>query len=257
MAVVAKATIGETRLRPAPAQLPTSDNMPRFVDVLINLWCQRSMRYLVVGYILFWTVGLGLTPWYAAFLMRSHAMSVSEVGLWFGLVVGITGIIAMLVGGYVVGRWLDHQEARQLRWAALMSFLLMPCFVLFLLLRQKHPALMALVPLVLVFNCFSGPIYALMQRLVPDSMRATTLAVVLLLSNLIGLGIGPQLVGILSDALAPLLGIDSLRYAMLAMSLSTLGAAYYFWKASGAVAQDLEHMHAPAPISLSTVIGSG
>jgi len=94
--------------------------------------------------------------------------------------------------------------------------------------------------MVLIFNCFSGPLFALMQRLVPDNRRATALAVVLLLGNLIGQGIGPQVVGVISDALAPSLGADSLRYAMLSMTVTAVGASFFFWRASRTVAQDLE-----------------
>jgi hypothetical protein len=79
----------------------------------------------------------------------------------------------------------------------------------------------------------------LLQRLVADEMRATALAVVMLLVNLVGMGIGPQLVGILSDGLAPAWGSDSLRYAMLIMSLMAPWAGYHFWKAGGSVREDL------------------
>jgi len=54
---------------------------------------------------------------------------------------------------------------------------------------------------------FFGPTFALMQRLVTNEMRATTLALVMLLANLIGMGIGPQVVGILSDLLMPVMGV--------------------------------------------------
>lgn len=239
MAVLVKGTVAEPRLHDATNRRQLQA-LPRITDVFRALWRQSSSRHLVAGYILFWTLGLGLTPWYAAFMIRSHGSTTAEFGLWFGLIAGVTGFAAMVFGGYATGRWLVHDEARQLRLISLMSALLFPCFALFLLLPLQYQAWLAFIPLVLVFNCFSGPLYALMQRLVPDSMRATSLAVVLLLTNLIGLGCGPQIVGILSDALEPSLGIDSLRYAMLSMSFATLCAAYHFWRASGTVAQDLK-----------------
>src|SRR5262249_8956305 len=91
----------------------------------------------------------------------------------------------------------------------------------------------------LVFSLYAGPTFALMQRLVVDEMRATTLAVVMLLANLIGLGVGPQVVGAVSDLLKPSLGRDSLRYAMLIMSLVAFWAAYYFWQVGRTVERDL------------------
>jgi len=241
MAVMVKFTICETSTRLGRTKA-VSRAMPRLADVVGNLWHRNSSRHLVLGYILFMTLGLGLTPWYAAFLMRNHGMSTAEVGVWFGLIVGINGMIGMVLGGYVAGRWFAHDEPTQLRLTAALSVLLMPCFALFLLLPQKYQALLGLVPMALVFNCFSGPIYALMQRLVPDGMRATSLAIVLLLTNLIGLGLAPQIVGILSDVFNSSLGVNSLRYAMLSMTVVALWAAYHFWRASQTVSQDLREV---------------
>lgn len=239
MALLVKATIAETPARVAQGRGQT-EATPPFAQVGRCLWNGHSIRYLALGYICFATLSLGLTPYYAAFLTRSHRMSTAEIGWWFGSIVGISGLVGTALGGIIVERWLDQDEQRQLRLATLLCVLQVPCFALFLLLPEKHQALLALVPMVIVFNGFSGPLYALMQRLVPDSMRATALALLLLLSNLIGMGIGPQVVGILSDALAPSLGADSLRYAMLSMTLVALGSGYYFWRASRTVMQDLK-----------------
>jgi MFS family permease len=117
--------------------------------------------------------------------------------------------------------------------------LLVPCIVLFLCVPGKESALIALVPLIVVGNVFLGPSFAMLQRLVADEMRATTLAVVMLFANLIGMGVGPQLVGILSDLLRPSLGSNSLRVAMLSMSLAALWAAFEFRKIGETIRDDL------------------
>jgi MFS family permease len=139
----------------------------------------------------------------------------------------------------VVARWFGNNERGQLRTTAITAAALLPCFVAFLLLPQKYQALAALAPLMVAFNFFYAPSYALMQRLVPDAMRATTMAVMMLLANLIGMGLGPQIVGILSDGLRPALGSDSLRYAMLTMSAVCLWASCHFWRAARTVQADL------------------
>jgi hypothetical protein len=190
-------------------------------------------------------MGLGLMPWYAAFMMRTHAMGTAELGVWLGLIVGSGGGAGMLLGGYVAGRWFANNERAQMRLSALMIASLVPCFALFLLLPRKYEALTAFIPLIMVFNCFFGPTFALLQRLVADDTRATTLAVVMLLANFIGMGIGPQMVGTLSDVLAPALGVDSLRYAMLIMSFTALWAAYHFWQVGNNVESDLRTVGRP------------
>jgi MFS family permease len=236
IAAIAKLTIREPRV--AAGVIPPAP-IPPLSEVVTIMWQQPSLRHLTVGIILLYTMWLGQAPWYAAFLMRSHSMGTSEVGTWLGLIFGIGGVAGIAAGGHICAKWLTGHEPRQMRLSALTTAFLVPCFVAFLLLPNKLGALSSMVPLALVGNFLFGPTFALMQRLVTDQMRATLLALVMLLANLIGMGIGPQVVGILSDALMPLTGRDSLRYAMLTTSLLALWAAYHFWQIGHTVGRDL------------------
>ena len=238
VAALVKMTVVEPRKRTPDAQI-RERSLPRMTDVLRILWRQPSSRHLTISIILVFTMGLGLGPWCAAFLMRSHAMSIAELGFWLGLILGGSGVAGNLLSGYLAGRRLADREQDQMRLNAVAVASLLPFFALFLLLPHKYEALIALAPFMMVFSFFLGPAFALMQRLVMDEMRATTLAVVMLLANLIGMGIGPQIVGILSDLLTPALGSDSLRYAMLTMSFVAVAAAYHFWVVARTVRDDL------------------
>jgi MFS family permease len=235
VAVLVKMTIAEPRRQAVAAP----QKLPPMKSVLVSLWRQRSSRHIGFAIILLGTMGNGLGPWYAAFMMRSHDMNTAELGLYFGVIFGLSGICGILLGGYLATRWFPRQERSQMRLAAVSVALLVPCFIAFLLSPSKRGALAALFILQLVFSLYAGPIFAVLQRLVVDEMRATTLAVVMFLANLIGLGIGPQIVGVLSDLLRPVFGSDSLRYAMLAMSLVALAAAYCFWQVGRTVEPDL------------------
>jgi MFS family permease len=238
VALLFKLTVKEPRSQLGHAS--TSERrLPRLAEVMRTLWSQRSCRHLGLGIILLFTMGLGLSPWYAAFMVRTQGMGIAELGIWLGLIFGLSGIVGVLSGGYLAGRWFAQDEGGQMRLNAVMITLLVPCSILFLLIPQRYPALMALMPLVAVFNFVLGPAFALLQRLVNDDIRATTLALVMLLANLVGMGLGPQIVGILSDSLFPVLGNDSLRYAMLIMSLVALWAAHHFWQAGRTVREDL------------------
>src|SRR5262249_54337035 len=84
-----------------------------------------------------------------------------------------------------------------------------------------------------------GPMFAALQTLVPPTMRAMSIAIILLCGNLIGMGLGPLGVGALSDALRPFWGDESLRYALLALCPGYLWASWHLWQASGTVADDL------------------
>lgn len=238
LAVLVKWTIVEPRMQAGSERCEARPSPPMRV-VLATLWSQRSFRHLCIALILLYTLSMGLAPWYAAFMMRSHGMGTAELGVWLGLIFSVAGIVGTLLGGYAASSWFADNERGQMRMCAATVALLVPCFVAFLTLPHKHQALMALIPLMISFHIFLAPIYALMQRLVSDEMRATTLAVVMLLANLVGMGIGPQMVGILSDLLIATLGSDSLRYAMLVMSFVALWSAYHFWRVGRTVEEDL------------------
>jgi len=203
------------------------------------LWGQKAFRNLSAALIVLYIMGTGFYPWYSAFMIRSHGIGTAELGTWLGLIFGIAGISGIALGGYLSSRWYPINAQAQLRLCAFSVSLLVPCFVAFLTLPGRYEALIALVPLIVLFTFCLGPTYALMQRLVDDDMRATAMAVVMLLANLLGFGLGPLLVGGISDLLAPRLGTESLRYAMLCMSFVALWSAYYFWRAGLTVNEEL------------------
>jgi hypothetical protein len=72
-------------------------------------------------------------------------------------------------------------------------------------------------PLLLIPNALNilwlGPVITAVQHLVPSRMRATASASFLLINNLIGLGVGPYLIGAISTALTGRYGPEALRYA--------------------------------------------
>jgi len=237
VAVLVKLTVAEPRASAPEAARATP--RPNIMVVLKVLWQQRAARHLIIAIVLLWTSWIGLGTWEAAFMMRSHGMDTAQAGLGFGLIYGAGGAVGILLGGFVAARWYDDDESQQLRLSATLITAQVPCYALFLLLASKWHALAALAPVVVMGNFFFGPTFALLQRLVADDMRATTLAVVMLFANLIGMGAGPQLVGILSDSLLPMLGSNSLKYAMLITSLIALWAAWHFRLAARTVKSDL------------------
>lgn len=247
-ALATAALIGLTVREPRDPTLPAGharrpNRRPLGIsDVVLTLWRQSSSRHLVLAIVALFTMALGLAPWYAAFLMRSHAMRIEEVGLWLGLGFGVAGVFGTLAGGWVAARWFVANEGGQMRLCSVAVAGLLPCLALFLLLPQKAGALMALIPMLLVFNFYLGPTFALLQRLVSDDIRATTVALLMFAANLIGMGVGPQVVGVLSDVFSLRLGADGLRYAMLSVSLLTLWSAFHFWKVAQTVQQDLCEM---------------
>ena len=88
-------------------------------------------------------------------------------------------------------------------------------------------------------SMYQGPTFSVVQSLSPPAMRSTAAAVLLFVINIIGLGLGPSTVGVLSDALYDRVGDDSLRYALLIVSTAYLWASLHFWLASRTLRADL------------------
>jgi MFS family permease len=238
LAVLFKLTIVDPRMRRDARYEQTP--APPMNRVLKTMWGQRACRHMTIAMILTLTMGHGLGPWIAAFMMRSHGIGTAELGLWLGVVLTFCGLAGMLLGTYVMNRWFADREQSQLRLQAIAVALATPFFAVFLLIPDKELALQILIPQSALITAFAPSVYVLFQRLVPDEMRATMLAVMMLLANLVGMGCGPLIVGMVSDALTPSVGVDSLRYAMVLMSSLAAWAGLHYWLAAKTVKRDLE-----------------
>ena len=82
-----------------------------------------------------------------------------------------------------------------------------------------------------------GPTLAMVQTLSPVNMRAVTSAILMLFINLIGMGLGPLLVGVLSDLLTPRYGEDALSIALACFTLVGLWGALHLWLCGRALAK--------------------
>ncbi len=85
----------------------------------------------------------------------------------------------------------------------------------------------------------NGPLMATIQTLIPSPMRAMSLAILYLFANLIGMGLGPFGVGMISDTLAPSAGTEALRFALLVFSPGYLWAAWHIVRAGKTIMSDL------------------
>jgi MFS family permease len=93
----------------------------------------------------------------------------------------------------------------------------------------------------------NGPTYALSQSLVQVRMRGVSMSTLIVLLNLIGVGVGPTLAGVLSDAFAAQYGPDSVRWAMVCVLALNLPAVALFGWAGRSIRADLERAATQSP----------
>ncbi|QIG78800.1 spinster family MFS transporter [Stakelama tenebrarum] len=157
--------------------------------------------------------GYGLAAWVPTVLIRSFGFDLVTTGQFMGSLLLIGGTIGVFSGGVLADKLGKRDKSWYLRLPAIAWAITIPTFALGLLSPNPWIAW----PLLLIPNGLNilwlGPITTAVQHLVPRHMRATASASFLLINNLIGLGLGPTLIGFISTGLSASYGTESLRYA--------------------------------------------
>jgi predicted MFS family arabinose efflux permease len=208
--------------------------------VFRTLWSCRSFRHIAVGAALNAFATYSTSSWIASFMIRSHGLSTGEIGTWLAAILGLGGAVGVFFGSYIAER-LALKDIRWYVWLpSLAGFICIPFLVATYLVNDPyHSFFLQIVPGIL-FNVYLGNALAMTHGLVGLRMRALSSAVLFFILNIIGLGLGPWLVGILSDTLAPSFGIESLRYAMVFLIPPVMcWSALHFYFGGRTLANDL------------------
>jgi MFS family permease len=218
---------------PARSEAPPRTSI---FDVLAVLLGKPVFWWMVGGVSFSAFAGYGFGVWKPTFLIRVHEFSLKGAGFAVGFVNLFTGITSSLLGGWLADQLGKRDPRWPMRVAALSALLALPFTLAFLFSPDPWIALLVISPLGALGGMWPPPTYAGSQNLVPAHMRAFTTAILLFFLNLVGLGLGPWLIGALSDAFAQDYGAQSIRYAIAAGACSYLLGAFCYWRASRAIA---------------------
>jgi MFS family permease len=225
--------LAESRSDVAPA---------RFSEVLAILWTRKCFRHIALGCALHAFVTYGLSAFMPIFLMRVHEMPIAQIGAILGLVAGIGGMLGTYGGGYLSDKLANrHGETRWHIWVPLISTVVAIPFYWFSLIIADTGIAAAVtwfVPSVIA-GMYLGPCLATTHGLVGLRMRAQASAILFFVLNLIGLGLGPMAIGLLSDFLRPEYGNLSIRYALITMVMVNIWCATHYYLATRSLREDL------------------
>lgn len=237
LAVVIKLFVVEPRRGLSDVQIvaekEAAHQMPGFVAGFRSLFANRAAVHLVMGVTITSMIGYGQTAFGPSFLIRSVGLDKLQIASIVAPVGAVCGTLSALMGGWLANwaaeRWGIHAQS----WLVLaMKSVGLPLSFLFYASTDPWIAVPFYWAALLLTNSYLGPTFALIQGQAPLRLRALWAAVTLLVINLIGLGLGPTLIGILSDMLKPSLGdAESLRWAMIAFAAATPWALFHYWRA--------------------------
>ena len=170
--------------------------------------------------------GYGLALWVPSILERSFGMELIDRGQYLASLFLIGGTAGVFAGGWFADRLGQADRSWYARLPAIAWLITAPMFVFGLLAPDPWVAW----PLLLIPNALNilwlGPVVTAVQHLVPQPLRSTASASFLLINNLIGLGVGPTLIGALSELFKERFGTEALRYAAVSVVGFYLIAAF-------------------------------
>lgn len=203
-----------------------------FAEAWAELRASRAFLPLCIAASLVAFLSYGKGTWGAIFFQRSHGLTPGEVGLMFGLVTGIAGIMGTWAGGWLADKFGKRDARHYLTGPAISMVLAAPLLYLAYNADDWRMALVLLFLPTIANTLYYGPTYACAQTLVSAKARALAASVLLFAQNLIGLGLGPLLFGVLSDALKPVAGPESVRWVLYGAAFLGIVPAIFFWIAS-------------------------
>ncbi|MBI2992619.1 MAG: MFS transporter [Gammaproteobacteria bacterium] len=228
-------------LSDAAAPAVASTGAPPILDVFKYLWARTSFRHITLAAALHSFVWYGGSTWNAPFFIRSHGMSTGEAGSWLAFL-ALVATIGTFFGGVIADKLSTFMKDR--RWYMRVPGIATLAMVPFQFSSYLASDLSVVIPsfciMMILASIFFGPSFAMTQALATLRMRAVAASILLFVQTLIGLGLGPFFVGVISDVLQPSLGAESLAYGLVIVGLVNIWAAAHYFHAARTLREDLD-----------------
>ncbi|WP_297841164.1 MFS transporter [Pseudomonas sp.] len=230
-------TVRSPKPAAAPTPLEQSALQQGWLQTLIELLRMPSFLWLVLAGGAAAVAGYAIGTWSPSFLIRSHGLNMQEAGFLVGVVGGTGSTIGTLVCGMLTDRMARRDVGWQIGVPLLGTLVSIPFALAYFLWPQGTAFYIGSIAVPQAFLFYSAfgffgvwwvaPCLSAITHLFPATRLAQATAIFVMSMTLLGVGVGPLLVGMLSDYFTPSLGGEALRYA-LASSVSMLLLAVLF-----------------------------
>jgi predicted MFS family arabinose efflux permease len=199
-----------------PIRRSAAEDQPvGLIVALRQIGSNRALLYLFGAAALTSAAAAAIGAWLPPFFMRSHAMNISNAGLVLAVAGGGFGAIGSTFGGALADRVARKNALRRTGFGALVMLLAIPTLLVATLAVADAPAITTtFLSFALIFAALPVS-FGSMLTLTSSRIRGITSATMQGTCNLLGYGLGPLGVGMLSDKLG---GPNSLRYALAIVS---------------------------------------
>jgi len=196
LALIVKLTVKE------PPRSATQTHAPSFTSTFAALAKKPTFWHVAFGSALASFVGYGVGQFLTNFMIRTHGFTLFNAAVVIGVVLGLCAAIGTFSSGFLADR-ISRRHPNALSWLPALGFAIAtPLYLLAFVLPNIWLAMPALMIAAITHYFYLGPMYAVTQGVAAPRMRATAVAVLLFVVNLVGYGMGPPVIGALSDFLA-------------------------------------------------------
>ncbi len=248
---------------------------PSMWEVLRFLLSKRSVRHTLIGCALAATAMNAIGQFLGQFFVRAYHMGFAEAGRLLGFIAALAMSSGLALGGFGVD-WASRFDQRWFVWGPAIGLVLAtPLFAIAFAAPVVAVGIGVLTAAHVVLFIYFTPTLAIAQNMVSANMRASSAFVVSVVLGLVGIGLGPTLIGALSDAFAnrafpigdfatlcpggaaPANAVSSLheacsgasalgiRYALIAVSMLFAWAGLHYLIAARDLRRDLETHYRP------------
>jgi MFS family permease len=213
-----------------------------FMITMRSLWTNSVFVRVVLANSFTNIPSFAFAIWLAPTLIRNFDVTQGEVGVYLGAVLFAGGVPGMILGGYLA----DFLASKNPRWrpyyCALAVLMVLPFWTFCLLSASLEMTLALYICGYVLLVSTQGAAISMVQSAVLPTERGTASSISSLSINLLGYGIGPALIGLMSDNWADTYGSMSLNYAVIATVVVSLTmATILFWWTGKAVNAELAH----------------
>jgi len=205
----------------------------RFSEVMKRALATRAFPGIAFAIGVASISGFALAHWMPSFMVRSFNLTIAEAGLRVAIASGGGGLLGSLVGGFICDRLAEYDRRWWCWGPAIAFFLNIPLMLLLFRAANATEAMVLMATVLFLYHFWGGSGHSLVQSLVGVRMRATAAALFLMCISLIGQGLGPLVVGFVSDLLHAGSGAESLRHALMATTpVWLLAGLLWMWAAT-------------------------
>ncbi|MCT2532154.1 MFS transporter [SAR92 clade bacterium H231] len=201
-------------------------------DVFQVVKSTPALAWTMVGAV-FLHIPLGAGQFAIVWLERERGFGIGEISATYGLVYIVFGTAGTFLGGILSDWYQARYKGGRVRFLALLMLAVTPLLISFRFVDPSSALFyVGMAAGMFSVSSFYGPAFSTVQDLTPVRLRGVMTGLLLVACNLLGLGIGAMMTGVLSDVFSANNIFEPLTKALLSADILSAAAPVSFIIAS-------------------------